>query len=96
LRSVLPCEVRVTSEAHPLCGRLVQAGAFKRWNGALLLVIELPDGSPGTIRADATDVFGEAIERDDVAVVLTAEGLRRLRSLVTAFAGVRAGDGAVR
>jgi hypothetical protein len=28
------------------------------WEGALLLVIVLPDGSPGTIPADATDVLG--------------------------------------
>jgi len=58
LRAVLPCEVRVVAETHPLFGRLLAARSFKRWNGALLLVVELPDGSPGTIRADATDVFG--------------------------------------
>jgi hypothetical protein len=81
LRAVLPCEVRVTGEAHPLFGRLVRAASFKRWNGVLLLVIELPDGSPGTIRADATDVLG-AVEVDGPSVVLDAEGLRRLRSLV--------------
>jgi hypothetical protein len=33
---------------------------FKRWNGVLLLVVELPDGSPGTVRADATNVFGQS------------------------------------
>jgi hypothetical protein len=82
LRSVLPCEVRVTGEVHPLCGRLVSASSFKRWNGLLLLVIELPDGSPGTIRADATDVFGGTVEEVGPAVVLDADGLRRLRSLV--------------
>jgi hypothetical protein len=58
LRAVLPCEVRVMSSAHPLSGRLVAARSFKRLHGELLLVIELPDGSPGTIRADATDVLG--------------------------------------
>lgn len=68
MRSVLPCEVRVAGEAHPLFGRLVQASGFKRWHGALLMVIELPDGSPGTIRADATDVFGEAPEQDGFTV----------------------------
>ena len=36
---------------HPLCEQLVSASSFKRWNG-VPLVIELPDGSPGTIRAD--------------------------------------------
>ena len=29
-------------------------------NGVLLLVVELPDGSPGTVRADATDIFATA------------------------------------
>ncbi len=43
---------------HPLPGRLVAVRSFKRLNGELLLVIELPDGSPGTIPADATDVLG--------------------------------------
>ena len=50
LRAVLPCEVRVVAETHPLFGRLLAAKSFKRWNGVLLLVIDLPDGSPGTIR----------------------------------------------
>jgi hypothetical protein len=95
LRAVLPCEVRVIGETHPLCGRLVTASSFRRWNGVLHLVIELPDGSPGTIRADATDVLG-SVEADGPAVVLDVEGLRRLRSLVTVF-GSRAGrDGAGR
>jgi hypothetical protein len=95
LRAVLPCEVRVIGEAHPLFGRLVRARSFKRWHGVLCLVIELPDGSPGTIRADATDVLG-AVTADGPAVVVDAEGLRRLRSLVLVL-GSRAGrDGAGR
>jgi hypothetical protein len=60
---------------------LVTASSFKRLNGVLHLVIELPDGSPGTIRADATDVVG-AGDAAGLAVVLDAEGLRRLRALV--------------
>jgi hypothetical protein len=83
---VLPCEVRVTSRTHPLSGRLVAARSFKRLNGVLLLVIELPDGSPGTIPAVATDVLGSA-EAADPAVVLDAAGWRRLRELVTVLAG---------
>ena len=58
LRAVLPCDVRVIAETHPLFGRLLAARSFKRWNGVLMLVVDLPDGSPGTIRADATDVCG--------------------------------------
>jgi len=78
---VLPCEVRVRSKTHPLSGRLVAARSFKRLNGVLFLVIELPDGSPGTIPADATDVVCPA-EDAGPAVVLDAGGWRRLRELV--------------
>ena len=55
-------------------------------NGVLLLVIELPDGSPGTIPAAATDVLG-AVEAAGPAVVLDGAGWRRLRELVTVLAG---------
>ena len=47
----------MTSLTHPLFGDVLPASAFKRWNGVLLLVVELPDGSPGTVRADVTDVL---------------------------------------
>jgi hypothetical protein len=81
LRSVLPCEVRVIAETHPLFGRLLAARSFKRWNGVLMLVVDLPDSSPGTIRADATDVFGVGGPQG-AASVLDAAGLRELYSLV--------------
>jgi pimeloyl-ACP methyl ester carboxylesterase len=80
LRAVLPCEVRVVAETHPLFGRLLAARSFKRWNGALLLVVELPDGSPGTVRADATDVFGVGGVEGAVSV-FNAAGLRELHRL---------------
>jgi hypothetical protein len=86
---VLPCEVRVTSATHPLSGRLVAASSFKRLNGVLHLVIELPDGSPGTIPAAATDVSGAA-EAPGPGTVLDAAGWRRLRALTSALA---AGEG---
>ena len=88
LRSVLPCEVRVTSLTHPLFGELLPCSAFKRWNGVLLLVVELPDGSPGTVRADVTDVFPlppAALSR----LVLDGEGILRLHGLVVALQGQR-------
>jgi hypothetical protein len=81
---VLPCEVRVVSRTHPLSGRLVAARSFKRLHGELLLVVELPDGSPGTIRADATDVLGDA-EPAGPGTVLDAAGWRRLRALTSAL-----------
>ncbi len=85
---MLPCEVRVTSSTHPLSGRLVAARSFKRLHGELLLVIVLPDGSPGTIRADATDVLG-AGEPDARGAVFDVAGLRRLRTLVAALGAGR-------
>jgi hypothetical protein len=80
LRAVLPCEVRVVAPTHPLFGCLLAAKSFKRWNGVLLLVVDLPDGSPGTIRADATDVLGDC-GRVDAVSVLNAAGLRELHRL---------------
>ena len=56
---MLPCEVRVTGSRHPLFGRLLSAVSFKRRGGVLLLVVTLPDGSPGTVPADSTGVFGD-------------------------------------
>jgi hypothetical protein len=85
LRSVLPCGVRVTASMHPLFGELLEASGFKRWDGVLLLVVALPDGSPGTIRADATDVFAsDPVE--PTCLVLDGAGLHGLRVLV---AGLR-------
>jgi hypothetical protein len=80
LRAVLPCEVRVTVSSHPLFGRLLDAGGFKRLDGVLLLVVQLPDDSPGTIRADATDVFGTVAET--ASAVFDVDGLQVLHELV--------------
>ncbi len=84
LRAVLPCEVRVVAETHPLFGRLLAVKSFKRWNGVLLLVIDLPDGSPGTIRCDATDVLG--VVEPGPRAVLDGAGLRALHRLVEQLA----------
>jgi hypothetical protein len=67
-----------------LFGRLLEASSFRRRNGVLLLVVRLSDGSPGTVSADATDVFGEASPEPAGGTVLSAEGVRRLRLLVDA------------
>lgn len=84
LRAVLPCEVRVTSPNHPLFGRLLAASGFKRWNGELMLVVVLPDGSPGTIPASATNVLAaQAVVGQPT--YLSADGLRRLHQLVASF-----------
>jgi hypothetical protein len=51
----------VTATTHPLFGRLLPANWFKRRDGVLLLMVVLPDGSPGTIPAGATDILGGPI-----------------------------------
>jgi hypothetical protein len=80
----------VTAQTHPLFGKLLAAKGFRRVEGVLFLVVELPDGSPGTIRADATDVLSAGAQ-EALATVLDADGLRVLRTLV---GGLRARGGA--
>jgi hypothetical protein len=79
---VLLCEVRVTATMHPLFGELLPCSGFKRWNGVLLLVVELPDGSPGTVRADATDICA-APPMASTGLVLDGHGVQILHGLVT-------------
>jgi len=80
--------VRVTSTLHPLCGEQLDATGFKRWKGKLMLVVVLPDGSPGTIPADATDVLGH--QPAGLATSgLTVEGVQRLRALVMVLGAPR-------
>lgn len=72
----------MTSSVHPLFGQHLSATGFKRWKGALLLVVVLPDGSPGTLAAVATDVFGEE-QPVGMVTTLSVEGVRELRALVS-------------
>jgi hypothetical protein len=47
----------------------------------LWLVVVLPDGTPGMVAADATDVFGDAgTVVAGMATTLSVAGVRRLRS----------------
>jgi hypothetical protein len=95
LRQSLPCEVRVTATTHPLFGRLLRASGFRRRSGVLLLVVDLPDGTPGTIRADATNAFVDAVA-DVPLTVLSVEGMRQLRRLTAALVIARSRDRRVR
>lgn len=79
----------MTATTHPLFGSLVEAVSFKRLSGRLYLVVGLPDGSPGTIPAAATSVFGDAAAAEDGASVLTVEGVRRLQTLVATLSSQR-------
>lgn len=83
-------QVRVVAETHPLFGQLLDATGFKRMSGVVHLVVVLPGGSPGTIPADATGVFGDPDPAEGPPVtVLTAEGVVALRCLVEALSHQR-------
>jgi hypothetical protein len=87
----LPCEVLVTAAAHPLFGSRLTAYAFRHVDGVLHLKVKLPEGRPGLIRADVTDVHGDGQERP--GLVLDAAGLRELRVLVLRLHEGMAGSG---
>lgn len=78
----------MTAAAHPLFGLVLAAQHFRRVDGVVFLVVTLPDGSPGTIRADVTDVLGAAAD-EAAGTVLDAEGLRALLALVSRMAPPR-------
>jgi hypothetical protein len=86
---MLPRAVRVVAVSHPLCGRTLDAVSFMHRLGVLYLVVRLPDSSPATIPASATDIFGERVVTGPAAV-LDADGLRRLRALVMALSAAGA------
>ena len=71
----------MTAVTHPLFGELLAASDFRRLDGVMHLVVTLPDGSPGTIRAEATDVLGARPE-GKAGTVLDVDGLVSLRRLV--------------
>ena len=78
---MLPCDITVIDDAHPLFGERLRALSFRRRQGVLRLVVVLPDGTPGMVAADATDVFGDAgTVVAGLATTLSVEGVRRLRS----------------
>ena len=80
VRAALPCEVLVTAVTHPLFGSRLIAYAFRHVDGVLHLKVRLPEGLPGLVRADVTDVHGDGQERPGLA--LDVAGLRELRVLV--------------
>jgi hypothetical protein len=79
----------VVDEAHPLCGERLKAMSFRRGRGELRLVVVLPDGTPGMVTANATDVFGPGrVPPAPLTATLSVEGVRRLRSVVERGGGV--------
>src|SRR5262249_57720388 len=88
-RALLPCEVVVTAVTHPLYGCRVRAYAVRHVGGVPHLKVELPDGMPGLVAAEATDAFGAEAAGAGEGLVLDGAGLRRLRAVVMR---VRGGD----
>jgi hypothetical protein len=78
----LPCEVVVTVVTHPLYGCRLRAYAVRHVDGVPHLKVELPDGMPGLVAAEATDVLGAEPGGAGAGLVLDGDGLRRLRAVV--------------
>jgi hypothetical protein len=81
-RALLPCEVVVTAVTHPLCGCMLRAYAVRHVDGVPHLKVELPDGMPGLVAAEATDALGTVPAGAGAGLVLDGDGLRRLRAVV--------------
>jgi hypothetical protein len=86
---LLPEEVMVTAPHHPLCGARLAVEGRRRVRGVPCLVVRLPDGTPGTVEVQATNV-GSTTE-PAAGELLSAEGVRQLRRLLVS--GTPAGDG---
>ena len=81
-RALLPCEVVVTAVTHPLHGCRLRAYALRHVDGVPHLKVELPDGMPGLVAAEATDALGADRSGAGAGLVLDGDGLRRLRAVV--------------
>ena len=67
---------------HPLHGCRLRAYAFRHVDGVPHLKVELPDGMPGLVAADATDVFGAEQAVAGTGLILDGAGLRHLHAVV--------------
>jgi len=86
-RARLPCEVVVTAVTHPLHGCRLRAYAVRHVDGVPHLKVELPDGMPGLVAAEATDALGADPAGAGAGLVLDGDGLRRLRAVVMRLQG---------
>jgi hypothetical protein len=94
LRPSLPGEVTVTAAYHPLCGERLTVEGRRRVGGVPCLIVRLPDGTPGTVEAQATSA-GQAVSEPPVTTgaLLSVEGVRRLRRLLAPEAPAGEGSG---
>jgi hypothetical protein len=82
----------VTALAHPLCGERLMVEGRRRVGGVPCLIVRLPDGTPGTVEAQATSAGLVASEPPAATgALLSVEGVRWLRRLLAP--GASAGEG---
>ena len=72
---------------HPLHGCRLRAYAVRHVDGVPHLKVELPDGMPGLVAAEATDALGTEPGGAGAGLVLDGDGLRRLRAVVMRLQG---------
>jgi hypothetical protein len=77
----LPECVRIVWQDHQLHGTELPVHGWHRIHGEIHLLLTLPDGSRGYFPAAGTALF-DAQEADRPAVIVTGDGIRRLRQLM--------------
>jgi hypothetical protein len=92
LRPSLPEEVTVTAAHHPLAGRRLAVEGRRAIRGRAHLIVRLPDGTPGTVELSATSCAAVVADAP-VGALLSVEGLRRLRRLLSPSAPGDDGSG---
>jgi len=90
LRPSPPGAVTVTAAHHPLAGRRLAVEGRRAIGGRAHLIVRLPDGTPGTVELAATTAAATE-SGAPVGALLSVEGVRRLRRLLTG--GAPGGDG---
>jgi hypothetical protein len=78
----LPEEVTVTAAHHPLAGMRLAVEGRRAIRGRAHLIVRLPDGTPGTVELRATSA-ASAEGGAPAGALLSVEGLRRLRRLLS-------------
>jgi hypothetical protein len=92
LRPSLPEAVTVTAAHHPLAGMQLAVEGRRVVRGAACLIVRLPDGTPGTVELSATSCAA-AEGGAPACALLSVEGVRRLRRLLSSSAAGDDGSG---
>jgi len=91
LRPSLPEEVAITAVHHPLAGMRLPVEGRRAVRGVACLIVRLPDGTPGTVAVSATSARADI--DPPAGLLLSVEGLRRLRRLLSPSAAGDDGSG---